>query len=220
MRANTGRYLILLVIAGAGLLSTGCTTGYWLDRGRDAADIFTLTAGYGAGGKARVGPIRAGLFVNSDRVGLRGGAVGMGISKGEGRFVMSSRTEEVELTYTSAESFAPGDWEVPRKRGKQFVAMGIFTISGSASKPIEKDFLSVKKTAWQQHLPYYTNLEVAAGLGVSVRAGVNPGEFLDFLLGWFGLDIFKDDIGENLPPSEPSEKPPQPPKKPAPAASK
>lgn len=33
----------------------------------------------------------------------------------------------------------------------------------------------------------------ATVLPVSVRAGFSPGQFLDFLLGWFGLDIASDD---------------------------
>ena len=41
--------------------------------------------------------------------------------------------------------------------------------------------------------PHYTQVEVVAGLLFSVRAGVNPGELLDFLLGWAGIDIYGDD---------------------------
>ncbi|MEO0481913.1 MAG: hypothetical protein AAF196_20805 [Planctomycetota bacterium] len=40
---------------------------------------------------------------------------------------------------------------------------------------------------------YYTDLEVSAGLGYGMRAGVNPGEFLDLLVGFFGLDLYGDD---------------------------
>ncbi len=44
---------------------------------------------------------------------------------------------------------------------------------------------------------YYTQLEVAAGaLLVGARVGFNPGELLDFLLGWTTLDIYGDDVRE------------------------
>lgn len=55
--------------------------------------------------------------------------------------------------------------------------------------------LSVSKKAY-----YYTQLEVAAGLGYTVRLGFNPGELLDFLLGWTTIDIFGDDVG--IPPTK------------------
>ena len=40
---------------------------------------------------------------------------------------------------------------------------------------------------------YYTQIEVSAGVAGGVKVGFNPGELLDFVLGWFGLDIFSDD---------------------------
>ena len=40
------------------------------------------------------------------------------------------------------------------------------------------------------------DIEVSAYAGVAyARAGLSPGEFLDFLLGWFGVDIAGDDRG-------------------------
>ena len=44
------------------------------------------------------------------------------------------------------------------------------------------------------HLPSWTHLEAAAALGVGVRLGFNPGELLDFLLGFFGADLYGDDL--------------------------
>ncbi len=35
------------------------------------------------------------------------------------------------------------------------------------------------------------------GLGGTLRLGFNPGELLDFLLGWFTIDIYNDDIELN-----------------------
>lgn len=42
--------------------------------------------------------------------------------------------------------------------------------------------------------PFYTQLEAAAGLGLGIRAGINPGEILDLLLGFATVDLHGDDI--------------------------
>jgi hypothetical protein len=41
---------------------------------------------------------------------------------------------------------------------------------------------------------YFTQIEVTAGLGGGSRLGFNPGELLDFILGWVGFDIYGDDL--------------------------
>lgn len=41
---------------------------------------------------------------------------------------------------------------------------------------------------------YYTEVQVAVGVGFMIRLGVNPGEFLDFLLGFTTLDLYGDDV--------------------------
>ncbi len=41
--------------------------------------------------------------------------------------------------------------------------------------------------------PYFTQIEVVAGLLGTLRLGFNPGELLDFILGWTTVDIFNDD---------------------------
>jgi hypothetical protein len=45
----------------------------------------------------------------------------------------------------------------------------------------------------RHRLQYYTQIEAVVALGPSFRFGFNPAELLDFLLGWFGVDIFHDD---------------------------
>jgi hypothetical protein len=47
------------------------------------------------------------------------------------------------------------------------------------------------KALWPH--PYYTDVRISIGLGPAVTLGANPGELLDFLLGWFGIDIYGDD---------------------------
>ena len=41
---------------------------------------------------------------------------------------------------------------------------------------------------------YFSQIEAVLGVVISVRVGFNPGELLDFILGWFGIDIYDDDI--------------------------
>ncbi len=55
------------------------------------------------------------------------------------------------------------------------------------------------------------DIEVGATvLIVGARAGFSPGEFLDFLLGWVGIDIAGDDVGgEEVPEPSPGEAEPQ-----------
>lgn len=42
-------------------------------------------------------------------------------------------------------------------------------------------------------MQYLTQLELAGGLGVTLRLGINPGEIIDFFAGIFGFDIYLDD---------------------------
>ncbi|MDT8390564.1 MAG: hypothetical protein RRC34_08670 [Lentisphaeria bacterium] len=43
---------------------------------------------------------------------------------------------------------------------------------------------------------YYTQIEVVVGVLGSIRLGFNPGELLDFILGWTTLDIYGDELGK------------------------
>ena len=46
------------------------------------------------------------------------------------------------------------------------------------------------RRAWHK----YSDIEVTAALGVGFSIGINPGELLDFLVGFAGLDLYRDDI--------------------------
>ena len=52
---------------------------------------------------------------------------------------------------------------------------------------------STKEDIDRNAVRYFTQLEVNGGIGIIVRAGVNLGEATDFLLGWIGVDLMKDD---------------------------
>jgi len=83
-----------------------------VDRGRDAADIFTATIGVGGGAKARLGPVHAGIVpFNVGAFGLRGGSW-------DGDFS--------GLTFGESDLlFLPlSDLDVPGKNGRVFAVVG------------------------------------------------------------------------------------------------
>lgn len=57
---------------------------------------------------------------------------------------------------------------------------------------LNKDLFKNKKTRWAPAY-YFTRLELQLGLYFGVRIGINPGEFLDFLFGFFTADMYDDD---------------------------
>jgi len=157
------------VILAACVVASGCAApGFLADRKRDALDIVTASVGYGVGAKVHAGPLNVGLLGNLDSHGLRGGVVG-DISGPEGAIYS---VVDVNVLGFGVESF----WEGLARR-KEYSAVSLFGIGFAGSK-----------------LAYYTQLEVVIALGGSLRLGLNPGELLDFALGWVGLDIFGDDL--------------------------
>ena len=184
------RKTLLLVIVGS-MICSGCvTTEFLADRKQDAADIFTATVGFGVGLKARAGLVHVGLIHQVDRAGLRGG------EWGELDYSMDTETmiplplpssDGHQPFMASAEDFEPRP-DQAAERGKDFQARGTW--------PFATSELRTRKWSndkFPKH-PYYTQLEIAAGLGGAFRLGFNPGELVDFILGWVKIDIFNDDI--------------------------
>ena len=167
---------IALALAG---IATGCATPYIQARGHDAKDIFTFTVGdESCGGiKARVGPINAGLYSGFDHWGIRSGLPSD--DWGEPGF-------EILLLGFGVESF-------PSRTSTQGygTAPTFFFVSPPMNKPIlaasSKDF--PKGNVAQ----FWTQIDLALGIYWPVRIGFNPGELLDFVLGWTTLDIYGDD---------------------------
>lgn len=77
------------------------------------------------------------------------------------------------------------------KRGKLYNSIGILTFS-TAESHSEALKYDDRKICW----PYYTQVEILAGIGGGIRLGFNIGELVDFLLGWTTIDIYGDDIEE------------------------
>jgi len=172
----------LFIVISLSTIITGCaTSGYMTDRGRDAADIFTASAGAGIGAKVRLGPVQVGLITDCDLYGLRGGTFG-----DQDGSASQLWTREQDLFLWSKEVYAP-----PRylTRGKGINAAGGPLYSKQGKLFYKRAHMHFGK----DKLQYYTQLEAVVALGPSFRIGFNPGEFVDFILGWFGVDIYNDD---------------------------
>jgi hypothetical protein len=172
------RFATILLLVVLATVTSGCNPrGYFTDRWADAKDIFTASVGVGVGAKARVGPVHAGwILVYSEYYGLRCGEVG--------KFT-SGATGEMEIMLVLGPF--DEDWmcylEKVERRGER-------DKSYEASSQIP--CVTTHVAGSQAH--YCTQIEVVAGLGGTLRLGFNPGELLDFLLGWTTLDLYGDDL--------------------------
>ena len=174
------------------ILTVGCSTPYLIDRNQDAADIFTLTTGVGVGAKARLGPITVSpLLIHNESSGLRGGEVFYDI-KGAPMLV-DHGILDVGFLFFSAETFGSRQqqrWDTVtvnrlEERGKAYLGQEIYI-----------PFIEIPKQIEQTKYPsyFYTQAEVTVALGLSLRLGFNPGELVDWILGWGTIDIFDDDL--------------------------
>lgn len=158
----------------AALLLGGCAnSGYFANRLNDGADIITLSVGAGVGGKISVGPIYINTFgvMHRDLVGLR-----------YGDFVSSpsdSEDSEIGSWFGWGESFhTRTELQKQRNIAPEFFFTDIpFLMTRKRGKIVDP-----------------LTLECVLGLGPSVRFGISPLEFIDFIVGWTTFDLSKDDL--------------------------
>jgi hypothetical protein len=173
----------------------GCasTKAYFADRGRDAADIFSASVGTGFGAKARASFLSLGLLREESMAGLRGGSLFKGKPGDYGY--------DMQFLCWNNEFFAPPGSDVRNKcfRVKQYYDM----LEGGSSPDMVwclmppfclSPIVPIPPEVTPSRIHYWTNIEVVAALGLSVRLGANPGELLDFILGWARVDFMKDDV--------------------------
>ena len=183
MRAVITRPSLALAVFLAAF-SAGCATaGPALDRQRDAMDIFTAVLGTGLGVKARVGPFQFALLGDLGGIGLRGGTPFCLIGR-------DAPGDSMELAegLVNVDGFAPDSrsTRISFERRKAYGAVGVLVFAIPYCG---------EELRWYEAAPYYfTQIEAVVGLGASVRLGFNPGELFDFALGWFGVDIYNDDL--------------------------
>ena len=212
MKASLHVTLVLPIL----ILLGGCASSEFMThRGRDAADIFTLTIGAGSGLKARVGPIQPGIFQTADMAGLR---AGQWLSNGNlltanndvaGPLPVLTKPRYKDPLVTHV--FTQGEHRVSDYRTPEVTpysrphttfwesAFGHNVFShgpGSISRARGKDIFAMSPFPFYTHgapASYYTQVEVAGGLGMAIRIGFNPGELVDFVAGFTGADLFGDD---------------------------
>lgn len=197
------------LLAVALISLSGCSVRtYFSDRGRDLADIATITTGTGFGLRAQVGPLAvAPVIMQSDAMGLRGGEFFRVGSVDEN--LLHPPVDGGALWWASSTFYLEDSLRL-EDRGKAVVALPVpesdrdmsFTVF-SGNVP----FVCVPRTNWKaenvviQRYPahYWTQIEVVAALMGSLRVGVNPGELVDFVLGWLPyVDLYGDDLGRRL----------------------
>jgi hypothetical protein len=188
-----------LVIMLAALLS-GCATPYMRDRVNDAKDIVSIGIASGSGAKARASALSFGLLVEDNwSAGLRGGT--FYVVENPEKCIEndpSPMVHDVQILFLGEEKFKTPDATLRNKsfratsllQGDAGMANWAYLLPPSCLADILPFPLSV--TPRVPH--YYTQLEVVAGLGLTLRVGFNPGELLDFILGWATIDIFNDDL--------------------------
>lgn len=210
----------LLLLSAAVAVGSGCrSTGYLAQRRRDLADVATASVGLGLGAKARLGPVHlTPLLWCTDVAGLRGGewfrSPGLDAT-------VAHPPEEVGALWWSCSV-----WDLPagcadrdrlRARGKAHLAAPPYLPPAAELYDILSDtppFLSIPIQAWPAEglavtrypLSYHSQIELNLALAGSLRLGLNPGEFADFLLGWFRVDIYRDDLWD-VPPAQARETP-------------
>jgi hypothetical protein len=172
---------VLLLAAAMG---GGCASpSYLSDRARDAADMVTLTVGTGGGAKVRAGPVQVAVIHASDLAGLRAGEF----------FARGNSLPMNREIYSPLPFFSHGRTPAGMTFGGEAFSLGPASLSSLRGK-------DVRANSWfpcwaaGEGAAFYTQVEASAGLGLMVRVGFNPGEMLDFLLGWTTADIYGDDL--------------------------
>lgn len=159
---------LLATCAALGLLLTGCAGPkyYLLDRYHDALDMVNIGAELdGVGASVQVGPLSTGLIAAGDKgYGLQFGEFG------EYEFV------DLQVLFLGMKYAEAGTRKLNQY---QCMTLPNSLDIGSSSGSIDPYSLGT--------------IEVRVALGLSLHLGIHLGEILDFILGWFGLDIMKDD---------------------------
>ena len=177
-RLTAALQALACAVCMAGLTGCASTKAYCADRGRDALDIFTVVVGVGVGVDARVGPLMQGAYVSKDLTGLQAGEFFWGKDPAW-EWLYDDPAVASVVSLGSEVSNISG---LSKQRDKAFstsyfwgVNEGLISSQGNA-----------RNMAGQ--------ISVALGLGPTLRLGFNWLEALDFVTGWFGLDLMHDDV--------------------------
>ncbi|MBI9092219.1 MAG: hypothetical protein JEZ12_23650 [Desulfobacterium sp.] len=169
--------------------------GYLSDRYDDALDIVSIQVGYGLGGKGRIGPLQTGLLFDVGLGGLRGGDF-LGVKDFWPRGYDTPAKVDLVGVIVGVEGF--GGSLKSNRRGKSFSAMQIGPISYVINPNTKPEWKERVKKFQRVHnpWPYYSQIDLVAGVFINMRLGFNPGELLDFIVGWTTIDFYKDDLSK------------------------
>jgi hypothetical protein len=188
--------IIAAVFVIAGMTGCASSSRYFADRGRDTADIFTATAGVGLGAKARIGPLGVGMILAGEFTGLKGGTL-LHLDKKDECFEMYPVLNPCPASAGGSLGGFGGETydlratnSMPRIRGKCYRALSSTPL---VVLPLGETTMNGPSILRGFH-PFYTQIEVSAACVVGIKLGFNPGELLDFTLGWTTIDIFNDDL--------------------------
>ncbi len=200
------RILFLPILFFIALSATGCAEfkTYMRDRGNDLADCFTVRAGiaYGLGVRTQV-TTGLGVSVGASLNEKKWGYFGRSHVDVKGYWVGLPVVQPTGLVGAIEEAFEEvpvvPPWVVVRSI---FITLIVTDVSfyEDSGLPWSTKVLGISFTSGQRMEPPTPFLrekffiEVGATLGaVGFDVGFNPVEFVDFLLGWFTIDITGDD---------------------------
>jgi hypothetical protein len=84
-------------------------------------------------------------------------------------------------------------WEWEGLFGREIFSHGPESLSSLRGKDVlAASPLPILTVGNEPH--FFSAIEVAGGLVFSLRLGFNAGEFVDFVLGWWGGDLYSDDL--------------------------
>jgi len=183
-------FQITIMVSMAGVM-TGCCSPYMVNRGRDAADIFTATLGVGAGAKARIGALQIGALASRDVAGIRNSSFGYWSKGKQSKEIYEYDSFLLPSFWFGIDSFDAGNSTIIQNtsRSGRTVAMKPLPF---LSVPVHGDF--EVEGINRNTLHHYSQIEAVVALGPSIRVGFNPFELVDFIFGWTTLDIMKDDL--------------------------
>ncbi|MCZ6690087.1 MAG: hypothetical protein O7H41_10820 [Planctomycetota bacterium] len=187
-------------------ITTGCQTvgQYFANRGRDLADCITIEGGVGYGFGAEIK--LAGL------VHVAGGACYYGappVGLRYGELVPSSESGDKDTGFLGiplvglvllhgAPPYLHVSVDDKEEHGCYWLLPGLASYYTEVS---ESWIWTDPKSGWSRLHAFDVEAHLFLGV-VGVRVGFSPGEFLDFLLGWVGVDIAGDDEGSISIPSD------------------
>ncbi|MCX7044290.1 MAG: hypothetical protein NTX50_02235 [Candidatus Sumerlaeota bacterium] len=185
------------------ILCTGCATvgGYLRDRTLDAFDVFSVTLGLGGGVAGRAGPVHLGLGAYVDSYGIRGGdwRVFPGLMDAGGYGMTLEDT--LQIWDSSGRCLPIGAISISRILGaseNRYVYKCHQVTGGPLLAFLHEEEEDSYYDADQKERkpvlrPYYTQIDCSVAALFGVRIGFNPGELLDFCLGFLTIDLYKDD---------------------------